>query len=201
MYKILIIDRCQFSRHGLEKWLTQGHTFTSPVMVTSLNSLLLAREHIEHWQPSLVIADLSGFQDDPSQTQLITSIFAACGERSQVILLQYRPTRNYTHHAAVLVTLSKKPQLQPITNMIESALSSRPWLNYTHTISPLLTRQEEKVLSLWLEGVSNPLIAGMLSISGKTVYTYKRNIRLKLRMDNRFSPFLSPGERIIESTS
>lgn len=201
MYKILIIDRCQFSRYGLEKWLTDGHTFSSPVMTTSLNSLFLAKEHIEHWQPGLIIADLSGFQDDPSQANLITSLFAACGERSQVILLHYRPARAFTHHDAVLVTLSKKTQLQHIKNMIESALSSRPWLNYTHTISPLLTRQEEKVLSLWLEGVSNPLIAGMLSISGKTVYTYKRNIRLKLRMDNRFSPFLASGERMIERAS
>ncbi|POP40842.1 helix-turn-helix transcriptional regulator [Superficieibacter electus] len=201
MYKILIIDRCQFSRYGLEKWLTEGQTFSAPVMVTSLNSLFLAKEHIEHWQPSLVIADLSGFQDDPSQANFIASLFTACGERSQVILLHYRPARNFTHHDAVLVTLSKKTQLQHIKNMIESALSSRPWLNYTHTISPLLTRQEEKVLSLWLEGVSNPLIAGMLSISGKTVYTYKRNIRLKLRMDNRYSPFLSSAERIVGRTS
>ncbi|WP_312951975.1 LuxR C-terminal-related transcriptional regulator [Superficieibacter sp.] len=201
MYKILIIDRCQFSRHGLETWLARSDYFTSPVMVTSLNSLFLAKEHIEHWQPSLVIADFSGFQDDPTQANLIAAIFAACGQRSQVILLQYRPMRNYTHHEAVLVTLSKKTQLQHITNMIENALNSRPWLNYTHTISPLLTRQEEKVLSLWLEGMSNPLIARMLSISGKTVYTYKRNIRLKLRMDNRFSPFLSSGERITAQTS
>jgi len=201
MYKILIIDRCQFSRHGLEKWLTQGHSFHSPVMVTSLSSLFLAKEHIEHWQPSLVIADLNGFQADLSQANLINALFTACGERSQVILLQYCAARHYADHDAVRLTLSKKTPLQHITNMIESTLSARPWLNYTHTISPLLTRQEEKVLSLWLEGVSNPLIAGMLSISGKTVYTYKRNIRLKLRMDNRFSPFLSSGENAIAHSS
>jgi hypothetical protein len=29
---------------------------------------------------------------------------------------------------------------------------------------------------------------------GKTVYTYKRNIRMKLHMDTRFSPFLSLQE-------
>jgi DNA-binding CsgD family transcriptional regulator len=42
-----------------------------------------------------------------------------------------------------------------------------------------------------MEGASNQKIAGQLSINSKTVYTYKRNIRVKLHMDTRFSPFLS----------
>ena len=57
-----------------------------------------------------------------------------------------------------------------------------------------MTRQEEKVLTLWMDGASNQKIAAHLSINGKTVYTYKRNIRMKLHMDTRFSPFLSLQE-------
>ena len=45
------------------------------------------------------------------------------------------------------------------------------------------------MLTLWMDGASNQKIATHLSINGKTVYTYKRNIRMKLHMDTRFSPF------------
>ncbi|EBT3592832.1 TPA: helix-turn-helix transcriptional regulator, partial [Salmonella enterica] len=53
-----------------------------------------------------------------------------------------------------------------------------------------------KVLAMWTEGTSNKEIAYALGIHGKTVYTYKRNIRMKLHMDNRYSPFLMLPEKI-----
>lgn len=62
--------------------------------------------------------------------------------------------------------------------------------------TPLLSPQEEKVLAMWTEGTSNKEIAYALGIHGKTVYTYKRNIRMKLHMDNRYSPFLMLPEKI-----
>jgi len=67
-------------------------------------------------------------------------------------------------------------------------------------VTPLLTKQEERVLSLWMEGDSNQKIASKLSINGKTVYTYKRNIRMKLHMDTRYSPFLSLPEHQLDGT-
>ena len=45
-----------------------------------------------------------------------------------------------------------------------------------------------------MDGASNQKIASNLRINGKTVYTYKRNIRMKLHMDTRYSPFLSLQE-------
>jgi hypothetical protein len=51
-----------------------------------------------------------------------------------------------------------------------------------------------------MDGVSNNAIAAALSIHGKTVYTYKRNIRMKLHLGNRFSPFLSLQEGINGTT-
>lgn len=59
--------------------------------------------------------------------------------------------------------------------------------------APLLTRQEERVLTLWMDGASNQKIASNLRINGKTVYTYKRNIRMKLHMDTRYSRFIATG--------
>ena len=51
------------------------------------------------------------------------------------------------------------------------------------------------MLTLWMDGASNQKIAAHLSINGKRWYTYKRNIRMKLHMDTRFSPFYPAGIR------
>lgn len=197
MFKILLIDRCNFSRAGLEIWLDHVNCFSSPLLVSGINSLLLAKEHIVQWQPNLVIVDLHGFTHDPHQMQLISSLMSACENQSLVILLQSGDdtrTGEYRQHLPVWATLSKRIRLDELTRIIDAALRSRPEFHSTQVATTLLTRQEEKVLSLWMEGLSNNVIARTLSIRGKTVYTYKRNIRMKLHMDNRFSPFALSGK-------
>ncbi|WP_432214848.1 LuxR C-terminal-related transcriptional regulator, partial [Salmonella enterica] len=42
----------------------------------------------------------------------------------------------------------------------------------------------------------NKEIAYALGLQGKAVYSYKRNIRMKVHMDNRYSPFLMLAEKI-----
>jgi DNA-binding CsgD family transcriptional regulator len=79
----------------------------------------------------------------------------------------------------------KNASLEEVATVINDALISRASADRP-TAAPLLTRQEEKVLTLWMDGASNQKIAAHLSINGKTVYTYKRNIRMKLHMDTRF---------------
>ncbi|WP_163335247.1 helix-turn-helix domain-containing protein, partial [Enterobacter hormaechei] len=81
-----------------------------------------------------------------------------------------------------------------LATVINDALTTRASVEIPAVAAPLLTRQEEKVLTLWMDGASNQKIATHLSINGKTVYTYKRNIRMKLHLDTRFSPFLSLQE-------
>lgn len=191
MFKILLIDRCNFSRTGLETWLDDVKCFSSSLLVSGINSLLLAKEHIVQWQPNLVVVDLHGFASDPHQRQLVASLMSACENQSLVILLQSGDDTlsHYRQQQPVWATLSKRIRLDELTRIIDAALRSRPEFFSTQAATTLLTRQEEKVLSLWMEGQSNNMIARSLSIRGKTVYTYKRNIRMKLHMDNRFSPF------------
>lgn len=197
MFKILLIDRCNFSRSGLETWLDHVNCFSSPLLISGINSLLLAKEHIVQWQPNLVIADLHAFANEPHQLQLISSLMSACENQSLVILLQSGDDPSlsqYRQHLPVWATLSKRIRLDELTRITDAALRSRPEFFSTQIATTLLTRQEEKVLSLWMEGQSNNMIARSLSIRGKTVYTYKRNIRMKLHMDNRFSPFALSGK-------
>jgi DNA-binding NarL/FixJ family response regulator len=195
MYKILLLDRCHFSRQGLESWLMQVNAFAAPLSITSLSSLLLAKEHIEGWQPHLIIADLSGFAAERHQIPLISSLIRSSSPRSRLVLLQYDDFTSTDLHDASWAILDKKIALTDMMNIVDGALRSSPGINHARTVAPLLTRQEEKVLSLWMEGTSHGTIARMLNINGKTVYTYKRNIRLKLKVENRFSPFLSTAER------
>ena len=149
MFKILLIDRCHFTRTGFEAWVNHSDLFSGHFVVTGVNNLFLAREHILQWKPALV---------------------------------------------PIWSSLSKNTDLEKLAAVINDALTSCASAELPEMAAPLLTRQEERVLSLWMDGASNQKIASNLRINGKTVYTYKRNIRMKLHMDTRYSPFLSLQE-------
>lgn len=196
MFKILLIDRCHFTRTGFEAWLNHSGLFPGSYVVTGLNNLFLAREHILQWKPTLVIADLHGFKQDIHHFQQLSSLLKAC-ETLPFILLQSGEEpemANYLDQFPVWSCLLKNAELEQLATVINDALTSCASIEIPQIAAPLLTRQEEKVLTLWMDGASNQKIASHLSINGKTVYTYKRNIRMKLHMDTRFSPFLSLQE-------
>lgn len=193
MLKILVIDRCYFTRTAIEAWLNQSEFFNGSFLVSGLNNLLLVKEHILQWKPHLVIADLYGFMNDALSLNHISPFFLACGN-SPLILLEsggLGKAQRYPAHA----TLSKQITLHELAENIHEALLTRVTSEAPQNASPLLTPQEDKVLTMWMEGASNRVIACALRIHSKTVYTYKRNIRMKLHLDNRFSPFLALSEQ------
>ena len=193
MLKILVIDRCHFTRTGIEALLNHSGRFSSSFLVSGINNLLLAKEHILQWKPHLVIADLYSFISEAHSTPPVKPFFMICGV-IPLILLQSADRQHTsvpTSQAIAHSVLTKHTSLNTLTHTIQEALQDRPTLALAENPTPLLTPQEEKVLSMWMDGVSNSAIAATLSIHGKTVYTYKRNIRMKLHLGNRFSPFLS----------
>ena len=174
-------------------WINHSGLFPSPVLVTGLNNLYLAREHILQWKPALVIADFQGFMSEIQHIQQLSSVISA-SETIPFILLH---SEEHPEMSAFLDTfplwasLSKTVRLEMLAQTVNKALAAQEVSEQGPVATPLLTRQEEKVLMLWMEGASNHIIASKLRIHGKTVYTYKRNIRMKLHMDTRYSPFLS----------
>ncbi|XTZ38002.1 helix-turn-helix transcriptional regulator [Salmonella enterica] len=199
MFKILVIDRCYFTRQGMESWLNQTDLFPASFLVTALHNLMLAKEHIVQWQPDLVIADLYGFKSEIHHIQQLASLFSVTGEGCQVLLLESGEDVQLTEFYALLNVqpiLLKTEPLEKLAQAIDAMVLARPIRTIPRIATPLLTKQEEKVLTLWMEGKDNQTIASKLMINGKTVYTYKRNIRMKLGMDNRFTPFLSLPESI-----
>ena len=196
MFKILLIDRCHFTRAGFEAWLNHSGLFPGHFVVTGLNNLILAREHILQWDPSVVIADLHGFMQDIHHFQQLSSLLNA-SEKAPFILLQSgedKEMAGFLSQFPIWASLTKNAGLETLATVINDALTTRASVEIPAVAAPLLTRQEEKVLTLWMDGASNQKSATHLSINGKTVYTYKRNIRMKLHMDTRFSPFLSLQE-------
>ena len=193
MFKILLIDRCHFTRSGFEAWLNHSGLFPGSFMVTGVNNLFLAREHILQWNPTLIIADLNSFTQDMGDIQQLSSLLIASETRPFILLQSSEKTdmSQYIKQFPLWATLCKNTPLYTLATVINDALSSCASYEIPQIATPLLTRQEEKVLALWMEGASNQKIAGKLSINSKTVYTYKRNIRMKLHMDTRFSPFLT----------
>ena len=196
MFKILLIDRCHFTRTGFEAWLNHSDLFSGHFVVTGVNNLFLAREHILQWKPALVIADLSGFRQDLHHFQQLSSLLIA-SETLPFIMLQSGQEQEMTDYLAqfpIWSSLSKNTDLEKLAAVINDALTTCASAELPEMAAPLLTRQEERVLTLWMDGASNQKIASNLRINGKTVYTYKRNIRMKLHMDTRYSPFLSLQE-------
>lgn len=165
-------------------------------MVTGVNNLFLAREHILQWNPTLIIADLNSFTQDMGDIQQLSSLLIASETRPFILLQSSEKTdmSQYIKQFPLWASLCKNTPLYTLATVINDALSSCASYEIPQIATPLLTRQEEKVLALWMEGASNQKIAGKLSINSKTVYTYKRNIRMKLHMDTRFSPFLTLQE-------
>lgn len=199
MYKILVIDRCHFSRSGLEAWLNHPDYFTSSFSIMETDDLLQARERILQWQPHMVIADFYGFLSEVHHVQQLSSIFSACGNTTRLILLQsgHSPQLNdYCAHMAVNQLAEKSISLPALSGLIKKTLISRPPFGEPKPITSLLTLREERILALWTKGSSNNVIAENMAITVKTVYTYKRNIRMKLGADNRFSLFLAVPEML-----
>ncbi len=191
MYKILLIDRCYYSLLGLRQLINKNNTFC----IADTDNLLIAREKIIQWQPNMVIADFSGFSGMLHNIQQLSAIYSACGKSTRLLVMQsgeHAHIEEYCRKQGTEAIYSKTLPLPELHSLIEQTLNTRPPFRYRqqHT-SSLLTLREERVLKLWTEAASNEMIAKIMGISPKTVYTYKRNIRMKLGADNRFSLFLS----------
>lgn len=198
MYKILLVDRCYYSRLGFRTLLSKSNTFC----ITETDNLLLAREKIIQWQPNMVIADFSGFSSVLHNIQQLSAIYSACGKSTRLLVMQggYFPNiENYCRKQGTQEIFSKSLSLQELRVLIEQALNTRPPFRYRQQqVTSLLTLREERILKLWTEAASNEMIAKVMGITTKTVYTYKRNIRMKLGADNRFSLFLSHPIEMVE---
>ncbi len=198
MYKILIVDRCYYSLQGLRQLISRYNTFS----ITDTNNLLIAREKIIQWQPNMVIADFSGFSGILHNIQQLSAIYSACGKSTRLMVMQshdYPDIEEYCRAQGTKEIVSKSLPLQELYAVIEQTLNSRPPFRYRRQqITSLLTLREERILKLWTDAASNEVIARVMGISTKTVYTYKRNIRMKLGADNRFSLFLSHPAEMME---
>lgn len=136
MLKILVIDRCHFTRTGMEAWLNHTDVLSSSLLVSGMNNLILAKEHILQWKPHLVIADLYGFLNDALPEQPINAFFAAC-RMTPLVLLQSgnMPYRSqYASHAV----LSKHTPLHELAQRIKGALYTHPLQEAPESATPLL---------------------------------------------------------------
>ncbi|VEC01309.1 colanic acid capsular biosynthesis activation protein A [Cedecea lapagei] len=202
MYKILLVDRCYFSRQGLTHLLNQKNNLATAMSILETDSLLLAREKIIKWQPNMVIADFNSFSTALHNIQQLSTIYSACGDTTRLLLLQsgHHPTiAEYCAAQGSTDIWDKSLSLAALADLIQQMIAARPpFREVKRHITPLLTLREEKILKLWKEEAKNEYIARVMGISIKTVYTYKRNIRLKLGADNRLSLFLNIPEAVLE---
>ncbi|STQ14688.1 two component LuxR family transcriptional regulator [Enterobacter cloacae] len=144
MFKILLIDRCHFTRAGFEAWLNHSGLFPGHFVVTGLNNLILAREHILQWDPSVVIADLHGFMQDIHHFQQLSSLLNA-SEKVPFILLQSgedKEMAGFLSQFPIWASLTKNAGLETLATVINDALTTRASVEIPAVAAPLLTRQE-----------------------------------------------------------
>jgi len=193
MVKILLIDRCIYSRKGMKELISKDNQFS----ISETDNLLVAREKIIQWQPDMVIADFSGFSYTLHSISQLSAIYSACEKSTRLMVMQsgeHPLIEQYCRKWETAESVSKAMPLKELRELTEYIIASRPPCRFRQqAIAPLLTLREERVLTLWTDATSNEMIARTMGISTKTVYTYKRNIRMKLGADNRFSLFLTPS--------
>lgn len=144
MFKILLIDRCHFTRTGFEAWVNHSDLFSGHFVVTGVNNLFLAREHILQWKPALVIADLSGFRQDLHHFQQLSSLLIA--SETLPLLCCNQAEQEMTDYLAqfpIWSSLSKNTDLEKLAAVINDALTSCASAELPEMAAPLLTRQEE----------------------------------------------------------
>lgn len=191
MPKILVIDRCYYSRTGLAQLVSESAFHALPTEVIHTDDLLKAREYMK-WKPDIVIADFYGFLNDLHQINQLSSIFAASSTKTRFILLPSARSsllENYCSTQDIWFSAGKSCSLDVLEEALRNALTRTHGKVDNRHIASLLTLREEQILQLWKKGESNESIAGSMQITVKTVYTYKRNIRMKLGADNRFTLF------------
>ncbi len=190
MHKILLVDRCHYSRQGFKNWLSHN----SALSISETDNLLLAREKIIQCRPNLVIADFTSFANSLHNIQQLSSIYSACGASIRLMLFnstRHEKIEDYCLSQGSHAIYSKSVPLSELYAAILKQLSIRPPFNPEKQYTPpLLTLREERILKLWTDEANNDFIARIMGISTKTVYTYKRNIRMKLGVNNRFSLFI-----------
>jgi len=195
MYKILVVDRCCFSRLGLKAWLGQDNFRERDLILAEADNLQLAREMMMTWQPNLIIADFNSFLTTLNNIRQLSIIHETRAESTSFILLQ---SNHHSHIGDVskirgnINILDKSISLNELEDIIvKNIISSPQEKTKKRSAMPLLTLREERILKLWKDEVHNAYIAKLMGISVKTVYTYKRNIRVKLGAENRLSLFMN----------
>lgn len=197
MSKILVIDRCSYSRAGFAQLASESKLYSLPLDIIQTDDLLRAREYMK-WKPDIVIADFYGFLNELHHIDQLSSIFAASSTKTRFILVPSANSpllENYCATQDIWFSAAKSCPLEDLEDALEKALTRHHAKIDNRHIASLLTLREEQILQLWKKGESNESIAGHMQITVKTVYTYKRNIRIKLGADNRFTLFRRGIER------
>lgn len=196
MKKIVLIDPCRYSRLGIVELINHQMNLYDRVSIAQTDNLVIASAQIRQWQPQLVIADLYPYLIEVQNIRALTSLFHT-SPASRLLLYISRSSKfisDYFHQHGAWHILSKRASLVKLETLIELALFSSPASGSNSTPAPrapLLSPREELILSYWMEGIRNEQIARMLRIQIKTVYTHKRNIRIKLGSSNRLSLYLA----------
>lgn len=199
MITLLLVDDHQIVRQGLRVLLEREDDVQ---IVGEAGDGLEAVRQIENLQPDVVILDLT--IPKLSGLEVLRQIGKAAPD-TRVIVFSVHASEPYVVEAlkhGVSGYVLKDAPTEELVRAVREIVAGRHYLSpplseriiqgYLESIQTdeldayeTLTRREREVLHLVAEGHTNPKIAGLLSISPRTVEDHRSRLMRKLRLDSQ----------------
>ncbi len=179
---ILIADTQPIYREGLSAAISQRMDVNQIVFARTQAEVLSA---LRNHTIDLIVMDVA--LQDCNGLQLATSIFRR-DYQGAIVFLTAQDNNHYSKLAAQLGAhgcLSKDDESQVIIDALISASKGyRVFKNNFATENITLSMREQVVLDYLMKGYNNKKIANILSLSDKTVSTYKQRVLKKFNVSS-----------------
>ncbi|MEQ4922454.1 LuxR C-terminal-related transcriptional regulator [Proteus hauseri] len=187
--KVLIIDKCYFTRNGIRCFLSQKNSKHEIIDTSSIKN---ANNYINSSMPDIIFINLTKYCRETSHCEHLQYFFLST---KQCRLYLYIDANYPDKERPIALTNNCFILPKRILSWVldkTSLLTSRSQVvfpTYNHSLCSIFSTQEQKIINYWMNELPNHQIAKKLKISNSTVYSHKRHITEKINVKNRIELF------------
>ncbi|OAT46005.1 putative LuxR family regulatory protein [Proteus hauseri ATCC 700826] len=187
--KVLIIDRCYFTRNGIRHFLSQK---SSKHDIIDTASIEIANSYITDSMPDIIFINLTKYCRETSHCEQLQYFFLST---KQCRLYLYIDANYPDKERPIALTnncfILPKRILSWVLDktLLLTSRNQVVFPTYKHSLCSIFSMQEQKIINYWMNELPNHQIAKKLKISNSTVYSHKRHITEKINVKNRIELF------------